>query len=171
MKRFQSRLLLLAGFLLVFPFFLRRRPRVERRVTIMAPPDAIFPFLNDLRQWPTWTEWGRRDELEYTYGEPSSGDGAVQRWRNSHLSGELHVIRSESDSRLDYELRMKECATIFGRILLQHDGACTRVVWRCVWDRARNPYRRYLDLVYRRVIARDFQRGLDRLKVLVEQKS
>ena len=171
MKRFQFRLLLLAGFLLVFPFFLRRRPRVERRATIMAPPEEIFPFINDLKQWPMWTEWGRREDLQYAYGEKSAGDGAVQKWRNGRTSGETHIIRSEPGDRVDYEVHMKDCATIFGRLLLQKDGACTRVVWRCVWDRARNPYRRYVDLLFQRMIAHDFQMGLDRLKVLVEQKS
>src|SRR4051812_10458012 len=45
-KRFPVRLFAVAAFLLVCPFFLRRRPRVERRITILAPPSAIFPFLN-----------------------------------------------------------------------------------------------------------------------------
>ncbi|MEI9893903.1 MAG: hypothetical protein WDN28_08360 [Chthoniobacter sp.] len=60
MKSRRSRLLLFLTFLLVFPFFLRRRPRVERRITILAPPAAIFPFLHDLRNWALWTEWARR---------------------------------------------------------------------------------------------------------------
>ena len=69
MKRLPFRLFVLATFLLVFPFFLRRRPRVERRITILAPPSAIFPFLNDLQNWPLWTAWSRREEMHYTFIE------------------------------------------------------------------------------------------------------
>ncbi len=168
MNRFKTRLLLFAGFLLVFPFFLRRRPRVERRITILAPPKAIFPFLDELRNWPQWTEWGRRDEFRYAYGKQSAGIGATQRWRGDRMSGELRIVRSEPDSRLDYELEMGDFTPIFGRFTLQEDGACTRVTWRCVWERAHNPYWRYRDLFFRYVIGKDFQAGLERLKELVE---
>jgi len=168
MKRLRIRLLLLAGFLLVFPFFLRRRPRVERRITILAPPESIFPLVNDLRLWVSWTEWGRREDFEYSYGDYSAGEGATQAWTNDRTSGELRIVRSEAPGRVDYELEMHGWSQLFGRILLQRDGTCTRVVWRCVWERAENPYRRYFDLLFQRMIGRDFDAGLKRLKALVE---
>jgi Polyketide cyclase / dehydrase and lipid transport len=168
MKRIRTRLLLFAGFLLIFPFFLRRRPRVERRITILAPPSVVFPLLNELREWPLWTEWNRRERIAYAYGEQSAGEGAVQRWRGERMSGELRIVRSEPNERIDYELSLSDFAQVFGRIHLHEDGACTRVVWRCVWERAENPYRRYLDLLARYLIGRDFQAGLERLKRTVE---
>jgi hypothetical protein len=168
MKRFRIRLLLFAAFLLIFPFFLRRRQRVERRITILAAPGDIYPLLEELRTWPSWTRWSSLEDLEYAYGEKSAGEGAVQRWRSRQMSGELRVVRSEPDERLDYEITLSDFAPIFGRIQLQVDGACTRVTWRCVWELARNPYRRYFDLLARYLINRDFQASLERLKRLVE---
>ena len=41
MKRRSLRLLALVAFVLVFPFFLRRRPRVERKITIVSDPPAL----------------------------------------------------------------------------------------------------------------------------------
>ena len=29
--------------------------RVERSVSIKAPADKIFPYINDLHQWDAWT--------------------------------------------------------------------------------------------------------------------
>jgi hypothetical protein len=168
-KSFRSRLLLLTTFLLVFPFFLRRRPRVERRITILGSPAAIFPFLNDLRNWPLWTEWNRREKIDYEYGTTTAGDGAVQRWASRKMSGVMHILKSDVDERLDYDLAMGDGAyQLVGRIELHPDGACTRVVWKCAWDRAENPYGRYFDLVMRWMIQRDFAAGLNNLKALVE---
>lgn len=169
MKSFRSRLLLLVTFLLVFPFFLRRRSRVEQRITILAKPASIFPFLNDLRNWPLWTVWDRKEEVDYEYGAITAGEGAEQRWASRHMSGVLRITKSVPDERIDYELEMGDNAyRLVGRIELQPDGACTRLVWKCAWDLAQNPYRRYFDLFLRWMIRRDYAGGLENLKALVE---
>src|ERR1700733_6537007 len=102
-KSLRSRLLAFIAFLIVFPFFLRRRPRVERRITILAPPAAIFPFLNDLRNWPLWTVWDRREKIDYEYGAITAGEGAEQRWAGEKMSGVLRLLKSDRDERVDYE--------------------------------------------------------------------
>ena len=169
MKRLSSRLLAVAAFLLVFPFFLRRRPRVERRITILAPREAIFPFLNDLRNWPLWTAWSRREEIHYTYGEIAEGPGAEQIWNNRKMHGVMRILKTESNEKIDYELTLQdEKYRILGRVELHSDGECTRVVWKCVWDLEENPYRRYFDLLLRWMIRSDFGEGLANLKAVVE---
>jgi hypothetical protein len=171
-KSLRSRLLLAAAFFLVFPFFLRRRPRVEQRITIVAPPAAIFPFLNDLRNWPLWTVWDQREEIDCEYGPITAGEGAEQRWASRTMSGVLRILKSELDERIDYELSMGDGVyQMVGRIELHPDGACTRLVWKCAWDLARNPYRRYFDLLMRWMMRRDYAAGLENLKMLVESTS
>jgi hypothetical protein len=169
-KSLRFRLVLFALFIAVFPFFLRRRPRVERRITILAPPAAVFPFLNDLRNWPLWTAWSRRDEMRFAYGGTVSGVGAEQRWQGCKMDGVMRIVKSESDQRIDYEVAVNGGEyRLVGRFELHPDGACTRLVWKCAWDLAENPYRRYFDLLMRWVIRRDFALGLENLKALVER--
>lgn len=168
-KSLRFRFLTFALFLAIFPFFIRRRPRVERRVTILATPPAIFPFLNDLRNWPLWTAWGQREEMEYTYGETSEGTGGEQRWRSRRMDGVIRITKSEADRRIDYEVEMEGGKyQMVGRIELQPDGACTRLVWRGAWELSENPSHRYFDLFLRWVIQRDLATGLENLKGLVE---
>lgn len=167
----RHRLLVFAIFLLVFPFFLRRRPRVERRITICAKPEEIFPFINDLRNWPLWTAWNQREEIEFTYGDVPQGVGATQRWQSCRMDGALRITRSDADERIDYECEISGGKyLLLGRIELIEDGACTRVAWRCVWEPAANPYMRYVDLVFRWMIGRDFATGLANLKATVESR-
>lgn len=171
MPRLRVRLFVFALFLLVFPFFLRRRPRVGRRVTICAPPEVIFPMVNDLRNWPLWSAWSERDEIEFSYGDVIEGVGALQRWRSPKMEGMLRIVRSEPARRIDYALQMGGGKYhLLGRFDFVPDGACTRITWKCVWEPARNPYMRYLDLVFRWMIGRDFTIGLTKLKTLIERK-
>lgn len=170
MHTLRFRLFLIATFLVVFPFFLRRRPRVERRITILARPETIFPFLNDLRNWPLWTAWAQRQRMDFRYNENPVGEGAEQRWQGCGMDGVLRIVKSEADHRIDYELEMDGGAyQLVGRIELQPDGACTRLLWKCAWDRAENPYRRYFDLFLRWMLRRDFAASLANLKELVEE--
>src|SRR5688500_9890600 len=171
MPPLRVRLFVLSVLLAVAPFFMRRRPRVSRRITICAPPGAVFALINDLRNWPRWTAWSAREEIAFAYGEVTSGVGAVQRWQQGRHAGTLRIIRSEPDSRIDYHLDMNHGKfRLLGRIDLVEDGACTRVTWKCVWEPARNPYMRYADLFFRWMIGRDFSAGLVNLKELVETK-
>ena len=174
MPRLRFRLLGLGLFLLVFPFFIRRRPRVERQITICAPPEEIFPMINKLQNWPLWSAWNERSEVEFSYGEIIEGEGAVQRWRGERNSGTLRILRSEPERRIDYALELHYGRFRFrirGRLDFLQDGACTRLRWRCVWEPARNPYRRYLDLFLRWSMGHNFSRGLSNLRERVERKT
>jgi hypothetical protein len=35
--------------------------RVERSTSISAPPEKIFPLINDLHAWEAWSPWERID--------------------------------------------------------------------------------------------------------------
>jgi hypothetical protein len=42
--------------------------RVARSVTIAAPPDAVFPHVNELKKWEAWNPWGKIDPaMKLTY--------------------------------------------------------------------------------------------------------
>ncbi len=142
---------------------------MERRITILARPASIFPFLNDLRNWPLWSAWGEKASFDYEYGPITTGEGAEQHWACPAISGIMRIVKVVPDERIDYEVEMGDGAyRVVGRIELHPDGACTRIVWKCAWDRAANPYRRYFDLLLRWMMRHDFAAGLENLKVLVE---
>ena len=51
--------------------------RVARSIVIAAPPDAVFPHMNELKKWEAWNPWGKADpNIKLTYGNPASGVGA-----------------------------------------------------------------------------------------------
>ena len=48
--------LLIAG-VLVFATTKPDTFRVERAATINAPPETVFPFINDFHNWAVWSPW------------------------------------------------------------------------------------------------------------------
>ena len=166
----KPRFLFAAGiFAIVFPFFVNRRMRVFRKTVIHAKPEEIFPFLNDLRNWPLWTEWSRRDEMRASYNGPPAGVGATQQWETEKMNGILKITHSTPDARIAYTLDMAgEKYHFDGVIALDAAGPLTTVTWTCKWDTGENPYARYPGLLIKRCIRCDFAAGLANLKSLIE---
>jgi len=55
--------------------------RVERAISVKAVPEKIFPFLNDLHNFGTWSPYEKKDPaMKRTFSGPASGKGAVYEW-------------------------------------------------------------------------------------------
>jgi hypothetical protein len=81
--------------------------RIERRISIDAPPGAIFPLINDYRGWALWSPWERKDpQMKRAYGGAGSGVGAVYEWSGNQDvgAGRMEIIQSVPDSKLTVEL-------------------------------------------------------------------
>src|SRR5262245_8304270 len=76
----------------VFVIIVASRPanfRVARSLAIAAPPDAVFPHVNDLKKWEAWNPWGKIDpNMKLTYAGPASGVGASYSWAGNNEVGE-----------------------------------------------------------------------------------
>lgn len=141
-----------------------------RRIIINAKPADIFPLINEPSKWPLWTEWNRRDQLEYAYEGPAAGVGAVQKWNSSRQNGTMTFISCVENERIAYHLSLEGCSrSIEGRIVLEPVGnKATRVTWYSLWTQSQNPYACYLDLMISYFMKRDFAAGLRNLKELAE---
>ena len=86
--------------IVVFLIVVAMRPsnyRVARSIVIAAPPDALFPHMNDFKKWEAWNPWGKADpNLKLTYGGPASGVGANYSWAGNKEAGEGHATITES---------------------------------------------------------------------------
>src|SRR5262245_31681362 len=67
---------------LIVGFCLPRRFRVTRSIAIEAPPEAIYPVVARLRDWPNWTAWTRErfPDMKIEFAGPEEGVGAKQTW-------------------------------------------------------------------------------------------
>ena len=62
--------------------------RVQRATTVRAPPEKIFPLINDFHQWGAWSPYeaqGSRDEAQLQRSPPR-GKGAVYAGKATRMS-------------------------------------------------------------------------------------
>ena len=172
MKKNCSGCVAVLAFLLVFPLFLRRKWRVARRVIIPATPAEVFPFINDMQNWPLWMEWTRRNSMEFKFGDKISGTGAELHWESKRLSGTATIFKSAQDDHVAYEIVMDQFDFSIEAVLaLEPMGGSTRVTWLCKWDSGANPYMRYADIVSKLILKNDFDAGLENLRKIASPAS
>ena len=77
--------------------------RVERSISIKAPPEKIFSQINGFHQWEAWSPWEKIDPaIKRTYSGADSGKGAVYAWQGNKDIGQgrMEIVESTLSSNV-----------------------------------------------------------------------
>lgn len=150
--------------------------RVERSLTMSAPPEAIFPEVNNLRQWQHWSPWAKLDpNAKNTFDGPSSGEGAVFKWSGNDEVGEgtMTIVESRENEfvsmRLDFVRPFED--TGMSEFTFKPEGDKTTVVWAM---HGRQPFMGKLMCLFMdmdAMLGTEFEKGLASLRKIAEAKS
>ncbi len=152
--------------------------RVRRATTIQAPPEKIFPLINDFHQWATWSPWENKDPaMKRSYSGAASGRGAVYGWQgNKNVgSGRMEIIDASQPSKiaikLDFFKPFEGHNTAEFTILPQGQG--TNIITSVTWEMyGPAPFMSKMMQVFTNMdnmIGKDFETGLANLKRLTEK--
>lgn len=147
--------------------------RIERSATIHASPERIFPFINELHRWQTWSPYEKKDpDMQRHFEGPSSGVGAAYGWSgNKNIgSGRMEISESVPASRVALRLEFFTPfkASNTAQFLLAPQGDATRITWIM---QGRSPFMSKLMglfLNFDTMVGRDFEEGLANLRALTE---
>jgi uncharacterized protein YndB with AHSA1/START domain len=132
---------------------------VERRFA--ASPTEVWKVYTDHAGWSAWAGLGRA-RLE-TEGSPDrNGVGAVRRFTTGGVSVFEEVLAFEPPKRMTYRVVRGGIPIMkdhLGEVLLEPDGAGTRLIWRCRFDSSVPG----LGAPMRWMLTRLFRRALDGL--------
>ncbi|MEQ1648187.1 MAG: SRPBCC family protein [Hyphomicrobiaceae bacterium] len=153
----------------------RQRPdifRVTRSIEIDAPREAIYPMIADLKIMNTWNEFAFRDaEGKGHYKGAAQGVGAMYAFDGRKSgAGIISVTEVTPPQSLVMRLQMTKPMACDNRIdftLVPNDNG-TIVTWAM---EGRAPlYAKMIQTVFNmdRMVGRDFETGLKRLKGLAE---
>jgi Polyketide cyclase / dehydrase and lipid transport len=147
---------------------------VERATSVTAPPEKIFPLIDDFHQWRVWSPYENKDPaMQRSYSGAASGTGAVYGWDgNSNVgSGRMEILDSSAPARivikLDFLRPFEGHNTAEFTMLPQGDA--TRVNWRM---HGPAPFMSKLMQVFMNLdnmIGKDFEVGLANLKRFAEK--
>ena len=147
---------------------------VRRATTVKAPPERIFPLINDFHQWGTWSPYEAKDPaMKRTYSGTASGKGAVYAWQgNKNVgSGRMEILDSSVPSKivikLDFFAPFEGHNTAEFTMLPQ--GDVTNVTWLMHGPVPFMAKIMHVLMNIDRMVGKDFEIGLANLKRLTEK--
>ncbi len=147
--------------------------RLERSTRVSAPPEKVFPFLDDFHNWAEWSPWERLDPaLKRSYSGAEKGVGAVYEWTGNNKvgTGRMEILESMPE-RVVVKLQFIKPwqATNTTEFTLRPADGGTNVVWAMYGP---DPFmfrvmKTIMDM--EKAIAKDFDNGLANLKAAAER--
>ena len=148
---------------------------VQRAIGIRAPPEKIFPWINDFHQWKSWSPYENKDPaMKRSYSGSAAGKGAIYGWEgNKNVgSGRMEILESSAPAKivikLDFFAPFEGHNTAEFTMLPQGD-ASTNVTWTMYGPA---PFMSKLMQVFMNLdnmIGKDFEAGLVNLKNISEK--
>ena len=148
---------------------------VERRISVSAPPEAVFAQINDFHKWETWSPWAKLDPaMKTTYSGPTAGPGAVYEWTgNSDVgSGRMQIMQALPPNEVAIALHFmspidSKSVTTFQ---MTPNGAGTDVIWTMRGDAEFMTKVMGVFSSMDKMVGPDFEKGLAQLKRTAESK-
>jgi hypothetical protein len=171
--------ILLALALIVFLFIIviAGRPDefvVSRSAAISAPPDKVFPCVNELKKWEDWSPWAKRDpNAKSTFEGPAAGVGSAMSWDGNKDvgAGKMTIVESKPNDRIRIRLEFLRPfqATNMAEFNFRSESPQTVVTWSMTGKN--NFFFKAFSLFMNcdDMVGKDFEKGLASLKAVVEK--
>ncbi len=147
---------------------------VERKTSIQAPPEKIFPLINDFHNWTSWSPWEKLDPtMTRTYSGALAGPGAKYAWEGKGQvgAGRMEITGTtpptQATIQLDFEKPFKASNTVEFTLVPQGDS--TEVTWAMS---GKSPFLSKVMQVFMsmdKMVGKDFESGLENLKAAAEK--
>ena len=148
--------------------------RVQRTVTIKAPPEKIFPHIADLKAWTLWSPYEKKDPaMKRSFGAVTAGKGATYAWEGDKNVGQggMEILEASPPRKVIIKLDFLKPfeAHNTAEFALEPKGDSTSVTWAIYGP---SPYMSKLMSTFINLdtmIGKDFDQGLASLKAAVEK--
>ena len=165
--------------IVVFVIVVSLRPsqfRVTRSATLAAPPEAVFPQVNNLHNWESWSPWAKLDPAaKNSYSGPPEGVGANFAWDgNSKVgAGSMTITDSQPSQLVRFQLDFLKPfkGTNIAEFTFQPEGGQTVVTWTMTgtYNFVSKAFGLFVDCD--KMCGGFFEKGLADMKAIVEGKT
>ena len=165
---------LLIAVVLVFAATMPDDFRVQRTTSIKAPPEKIFPLINDLHRWGSWSPWEKMDpDMKRTYSGAANGKGAAYAWQGNRKVGEgrMEIADTSPPSKISIKLDFVKPfeAHNTAEFTLEPKGESTNVTWTMYGPSAYIAKVMGIFVSMDKMIGSDFETGLANMKAVAEK--
>ena len=162
----------------VFAIYVALQPpevRIARQATIAAPPAAVFPHVNELKQWNAWSPWAKLDpNAKVAFEGPAAGDGAAFSWSGNDDIGEgkMTIVESRRSDLVKLRLDFVKpfAGTSVSEFTFKPEGDKTLVTWEM--QSQQSFLIRAMCILFNgnKMVGDQFEQGLANLKAVSEGK-
>ncbi|MFT7670627.1 MAG: hypothetical protein ACI8X5_003338 [Planctomycetota bacterium] len=144
---------------------------VEVSTEINASPEAIHPWISDLRRWEEWIAMGQADSaFEFSYAGEESGVGAVAKSVGPGSNVRWEITASDPQKGVWFDEILEENIPAKGAIMLEAHGATTKVTWVDRGSLGDGPFLRLFHPLMQSSLAKGFTDNLASLKSKIESQ-
>ncbi len=148
--------------------------RIERSVSIKAPPEKVFAHISDFKAWNAWSPWEKKDPaMKRIHSGATSGKGATYQWEgnNDVGMGRMEITDATSPSRVTIKLDFLKPfeAHNNAEFTLQAKDDTTNVTWAMFGPQPFVAKVMSLAFSMDTMVGKDFEAGLANLKALAEK--
>jgi hypothetical protein len=150
--------------------------QIKRSQSILAPPDRIFPHIEDFHNWASWSPFEKLDPtMQKTFSGAAKGRGAIYNWTGNSKAGmgRMEILDAVSPKlvkiKLDFLKPFEAHNT--AEFTLDSMGGSTNVTWAMYGTQ---PFMMKVMCVFfsmDKMVGKDFATGLGNLKALAESKT
>lgn len=148
--------------------------RIERTAQIDAPPETVFPLIDDFRNWTQWSPWENIDPaLKRTYSGAAHGTGAIYAWEGNDKvgSGRMEITQSSAPSKVILRLEfIKPFAAVnTTEFTVAPSGAGSTVTWAMYGPSSF--MHKFMSTLFNMndMLAKQFDAGLAKMKAAAEK--
>lgn len=147
--------------------------RIRRAMTIKAPPERIFPLINDFHNWGSWSPWEKLDPaMKRTYSGAPNGKGAMYAWEGNGKAGAGNMEIAQSSPSSAVTINLNFIKPFEGHNITEFTltpvGDSTNVTWDM---HGPSPFMSKLMQVFMSMdsmVGKDFEAGLANMKRIAE---
>lgn len=148
--------------------------RVQRSITINAPPQAVSALIEDYRKWDAWSPWEKKDpNMKRSFSGPQRGKGATYAWEGDGNVGKGSMLITETTpSRIALNLDFEKPFEGHNKVMfaLDSNGLTTDVTWSM---EGASPFFAKVIQVFCNmdtIIGKEFENGLAAMKAAAEKQ-
>ena len=146
---------------------------VSRSIGIKAPPEKIFPLINDFHAWPAWSPWEKLEPtMTRTHSGAATGKGAVYAWDGKKVgSGRMEITDTKAPSMIAIKLDFFKPFEAHNTTVytMERKGDATNVNWAMSGNHNFMSKVMCLFVTMDKMVGKDFEAGLANMKAVAEK--
>lgn len=148
--------------------------RVERSARISAPPEVVYPLIDDFHRWAEWSPWeGLDPEMRTSHTGPVRGVGASYAWEGNRKvgRGRMEILEATPPSLVKIDLQFMEPfeARNAADFTLRGEGGETQMTWAIYGPNTFAGKVMSVFVSMDRMMGGDLERGFENLKAASEE--